>query len=170
MRHISLEFTESLDKSIKHIRKQGAFLTAKSNGKINTMTIGWGSLGLAWGKPIFTIFVRKSRYTHNFIEKSGEFTVSIPINDKFKRELYFCGTKSGRDYDKIKECSLKLIPGEVISTPVIEGCGIYFECKTLYKEHMNADFLNKKINDQSYSNEDYHTIYHGKILNCYTLE
>lgn len=170
MRHINMEFTESLDKSIKHLRKQGAFLTAKLDDEINTMTIGWGSMGIIWGKPVFTIFVRQSRYTYNFIEKSGEFTVSIPINDNFKKELSFCGSKSGRDFNKIKECNLKLIPGEVISTPVIEGCGIYFECRTLYKEHMKSDFLDKKINIQSYNNEDYHTIYHGEILNCYTLD
>ncbi|WP_338433477.1 flavin reductase family protein [Clostridium tyrobutyricum] len=170
MKHINLEFTESLDKAIKHLRKQGAFLTAKIDDRVNTMTIGWGSVGIAWGKSIFTLFVRESRYTHEFVEKSGEFTISIPVNDDLKKALAFCGVKSGRDYDKIKECHLKLVPGEVISTPVIQGCGIYFECKTLYKQQMKADFLDKKINSQSYADGDYHTIYYAEIVNCYTLD
>lgn len=170
MNHVHLELTECLDKTIKHIGKRSAFLTTRLEDKINTMAIGWATGGIVWGKPVFTAFVRESRYTHKFIEKSGEFTVSVPVNDNLKKALSFCGSKSGRDFDKIKDCNLKLIQGETISTPIIDGCGIYFECKTLYKSNIKPDFLNKKIDSQSYSNSDYHTIYYGEILSCYSLE
>ena len=73
--------------------------------------------------------VRKSRYTHGLIEKSGEFTVSVPLNKDLKDALMFCGTKSGRDYDKFKECNLTPIPGKEIDTPVIGECQLHYECK-----------------------------------------
>ena len=76
IKHIKYDkyLREVLDKMEK-----GLFLTVKSKEKINTMTIGWGSIGIIWGKPIFTVAVRNSRYTHSLIENSNNFTVSIPL-------------------------------------------------------------------------------------------
>ncbi|MCG4586306.1 flavin reductase, partial [Anaerosalibacter bizertensis] len=85
----------------------GAFLTVKSGDEVNTMTIGWGNIGVIWSMPIFTVAVRYSRHTYNLLENSDEFTVSIPIKIDMKKELAFCGTKSGRDVNKFKECNLK---------------------------------------------------------------
>lgn len=45
--------------------KKGALLTTKADNKVNTMTIAWGSLGIEWGKPIFTAFVRENRFTRS---------------------------------------------------------------------------------------------------------
>ena len=88
--------------------KKGILLTTKADGQVNTMTIGWGTMGVEWGKPIFVAYVRGSRYTHQMIEKSGEFTVNIPIGEFDSKILGICGTKSGRDMDKIKELNLTL--------------------------------------------------------------
>lgn len=92
--------------------KKGAFLTVKSGDKINTMTIGWGFIGFAWSKNLFMVMVRKSRYTHELLENTNEFTVSIPLDNDFKKQLGVCGTKSGRDIDKFKETGLQLKPGK----------------------------------------------------------
>ena len=161
-------FTMSAEKGIQNLRKNGAFLTVKCGDKVNVMTIGWGNAGFEWGKPIFTILVRKSRYTHELIEKSGEFTVSIPFDDKFKQELTVCGTKSGRNADKVKECKLKLFKGASVSTPVVDGCNLYYECKIVYKHDMNAQNLDDSIIKSCYGDNDYHTIYYGEIVNVYT--
>lgn len=37
---------------------------------------------------MFTVLVRKSRYTREFIEKSSEFTISVPTNNNLKLLLY----------------------------------------------------------------------------------
>ena len=78
--------------------KKGAFLTVKSGEAINTMTIGWATIGHVWRKPIMMVAVRLSRHTFGMIETAEDFTVSIPASD-MKEELMFCGTKSGRDYN-----------------------------------------------------------------------
>jgi len=81
--------------------KNGAFLTVKSGEAINTMTIGWATIGFVWRKPIITVAVRLLRHTFSIIEMAEDFTVSIPSSD-MKKEIMFCGTKSGRDYNKFK--------------------------------------------------------------------
>ena len=58
--------------------KTGVLLTVKAGETVNTMTIGWGTLGIEWGKPIFTAFVRESRYTKELLDQNPEFTVNIP--------------------------------------------------------------------------------------------
>lgn len=164
---MSIDFTENIKAAVDNLHKRGAFLTAKDGDKVNTMTIGWGAIGYQWNRPIFTVLVRESRYTYELIEKASEFTVSIPLNDDLKAALAFCGSKSGRDYDKIKECNLTLEPGKTTSTPIIGDCGLQFECKIVYKEAMNPELLSAEVKNASYKNGDYHTTYYGEIVGCY---
>ena len=141
---------------------KGAFLTVSHGGRDNTMTIGWGSLGVIWGKPIFSVLVRPSRFTYGLLEASGEFTVSVPLTDMSKA-LGICGSKSGRDIDKFAAAELQKMQGIKISTPVIGGAGLHYECKVLFKQPMNPALLDPAINAASYSSGDYHTIYYGLI-------
>ena len=82
---------------------RGILLTTKADGKVNTMTIGWGHIGIEWGKPIFVAYVRESRYTKQMLEANGEFTVNVPMGSIDGKILGYCGTKSGRDTDKIAD-------------------------------------------------------------------
>lgn len=162
-----MDFTKNLEKNMEFLHKKGAFLTTKVADETNTMTISWGSIGFIWGKPMFTALIRKSRHTYGLIEKAGEFTVSIPLNDNMKKELALCGTKSGRDMDKIKESNLQLEEGKTVSTPVVKGCGVHFECKVVYKQPMSPNLLDESVDKSSYESKDYHTIYFGEIVDCY---
>ncbi|MCT8976945.1 flavin reductase family protein [Clostridium sp. CX1] len=162
-----MDFTKNLEKNMEFLHKKGAFLTTKVGDEVNTMTISWGSIGFIWGKPMFTALVRKSRHTYNLLEKAGEFTVSIPLDDSMKKELALCGTKSGRDMNKIKEANLKLEEGRSLSTPVIKGSKVHFECKVVYKQPMTPNLLDEAVDNNSYGTKDYHTIYFGEIIDCY---
>jgi flavin reductase (DIM6/NTAB) family NADH-FMN oxidoreductase RutF len=165
----NIEYNELLNEAVSQLSK-GAFLTVKSGDKVNTMTIAWGMIGFIWKKPIFQVLVRESRYTHELIEESEEFTVSIPINGEMQKELSFCGSKSGRDLDKLKACELHLVEGQKVNTPVIEACSLHYECRivakqTLLKEHMLSDLVS-----DCYKNNDLHTLYYGEIVACYIKE
>ena len=70
-------YLDQADKLMERI-KQGAFLTVKAKRHCNTMTIGWATIGIIWQRPIFMIAVRDSRHTFTLIEKTDNFTVSIP--------------------------------------------------------------------------------------------
>ena len=54
----------------KQFDKKWALLTAGSMEKFNTMTISWGGLGTLWSKPVASVYVRTSRYTHEFMDEA----------------------------------------------------------------------------------------------------
>lgn len=165
-----MHFTNNLDIAIRNLYERGAFLTVKHENEINTMTIGWGTIGYQWGKPVFVVLVRKHRHTFNLIDNTDNFTVTIPLDDSLKSELSFCGTKSGRDFDKFKECNLELKSGNTINTPIINKPNtLTYECKIVYKQEMNSEFLDSPIKNSAYPREDYHVLYYGEILDCYKL-
>lgn len=164
---MKVNFTEHLESGMEVLRTRGAFLTVKSGDKINTMTIGWGSVGYNWNRPIFTVLVRKSRYTYDLIESSDNFTVSIPLSGSLKSALAVCGSKSGRDIDKFKECNLTLEKSKKVETPIIAECELHYECKIVYKQEMNPEFLSKDIVESAYKTGDYHTVYYGEIVETY---
>lgn len=148
---------------------KGAFLTTAADGKINTMTIGWGSIGYMWKRPVFTVMVRTSRHTYGLIEKNPQFTVSVPLGD-MKAALGLCGSKSGRDVDKFAAAQLQALPGQKVNVPVIGGAGLHFECNVVYKQAMSAVQLDAALAQQWYADNDWHTLYYGEILAAYTEE
>ena len=81
----------------------GAFVCSGGN----VMVASWGFIGTMWGKKVFVAPIRDSRYTKEKIDATGEFTVSVPPAGEMKKEIAFCGSKSGRDYDKWKETGMK---------------------------------------------------------------
>jgi flavin reductase (DIM6/NTAB) family NADH-FMN oxidoreductase RutF len=147
----------------------GAFLTVKSGDALNTMTIGWATIGYVWGKPIMMVAVRLSRHTFTIIERASDFTVSIPSGD-MADELTFCGTKSGRDYDKFEECNVEIAASQKVTTPIIKAPGLHYECKIVYKSAMDPAFLDESYDVAIYQAKDYHTLYFGEIVDCYEIE
>lgn len=164
---MSVNFTYKLEEAMNYLHRKGAFLTVKSDDKVNTMTISWGNIGFEWNRPIFTVLVRHSRYTHELIEDSNDFTISIPLDDNLKKELAYCGSKCGRDINKFKECNLTLEPSRIVSSPIISECKLHYECKIVYKQDMNPELLSEEVKKTSYASGDYHTIYYGEIVSCY---
>lgn len=146
---------------------KGAFLTVKSFDKVNTMTIGWGTLGYIWNKPVFMVPVRYTRHTYSMIDRVESFSVSVPVDQDLKKALAFCGTKSGRDMDKIKECGLTLAESQIIDTPIIADCALHLECKIVYKQAMEPGTLSRDIRTSSYPNNDFHVLYYGEIVKAY---
>ncbi|MDR3629134.1 MAG: flavin reductase [Desulfocapsaceae bacterium] len=159
------DYLEHADTLMERIKK-GVFLTVKAGGTVNTMTIGWATIGYVWQKPIFMVAVRDSRHTFTVIEKTDNFTVTVPSSDEYNQAILFCGTKSGRDFDKFKQCNLLTKPATCVESPVIDIPGIHFECKIAYKSAMDNAFLDRSL-EKLYPNKDYHTLYFGEILACY---
>lgn len=157
----------------KHMNP-GILLTTKANDQVNTMTIGWGTVGIEWGRPVFVAYVRGSRYTHQILEQNPEFTVNCPIGDIDKKILGFCGTKSGRDIDKIKELNLHLEESEAISVPGIKELPLTLECKVLYRNPQPTENLPQQILDRYYpemnGKRDFHYAYYAEIVNAYIIE
>lgn len=161
-----------------HIMKdigKGILLTTCAEEQVNTMIIGWGQLGVVWSKPVFQVLVRESRHTKALLDQNGEFTVNVPLGQIDKNIVAVCGTKSGRDLDKIKELGLTLEPGQTVSVPGIRELPLTLECKVIYKQAQDPAAIDKGCLERFYAkgtqNEgDYHTIYYGEITAAYIIE
>lgn len=149
---------------------QGAFLTVKSGDKTNTMTIGWGTIGHIWNKPVLSVLVRYSRYTYELIKNAADFTVSVPLNKELQRALALAGTRSGRETDKFRECQLSAAPSPKVNSPYIGECGLIYECKIVFRQKMEAEYLNKDLREKFYKDDDWHEIFYGEIVGCYLAE
>ena len=147
--------------------EKGAFLTVQANDQVNTMTIGWAMMGICWRKPILMVAVRDSRHTFGLMEAADDFCISVPTSNK-RDEIFYCGTKSGRDVDKMAECGLNTLAGHQTSSPIIDTPGLHLECKIIYKSAMDSSRLDQAYH-ALYPEEDFHTLFFGEIVDFYEL-
>ena len=171
----AFDYAETICKAMK----KGILLTTKLGETVNTMTIGWGMLGLEWGKPMFIALVRETRYTKEFLDSIGEFTVNIPIGEADSKVLGICGSKSGRDLDKIQSLGLELEESEIVSVPGIRQFPLTLECKVLYRQNQDPTQIPAAVIDRYYpevgerlpsgEKRDYHTAYYAEIVNAYLI-
>ncbi len=159
---------------------KGVLLTTKNGSKVDTMTIGWGTLGVEWGLPIFVAFVREGRFTREQLDASMEFTINVPYGDFDKKILGYCGTKSGRDTDKIAELNLTPVDSDLVKAPGIKELPLTLECKVLYRQLQDKDSIPEFIKEKMYpenldssnpgANRDYHIAYYGHIVKAYIIQ
>lgn len=159
--------------------KKGILLTTKAADKVNTMTIGWGTIGIEWGRPIFVAYVRVGRHTRKMLDACGEFTINVPYGEVDAKILGFCGTKSGRDTDKIVEMGLELVESDFVSVPGFRQFPLTLECKVLSQKLQNIPMLPETLRNRYYptgingsdpgKNEDFHIAYYGEIVNAYLI-
>lgn len=145
----------------KAIGKDWALVSAGSKQKANTMTIGWGGVGVLWGKNVAFIFVRDSRYTKELIDEGDFFSVSF-MDKAYKDALNFCGSHSGRDMDKAAKAGLTW--NYKHSIPFIDESNLVLLCQKLSAIKMTDDtFLSPDI-AKWYTDGDMHTMYVGEII------
>lgn len=138
-------------------------ITAGSLDHFNTMTAAWGGLGFLWNRPFATIFIRPQRYTYEFAEKYSQFTLSF-FGKEHKKALQLCGTKSGRDMDKVKAAGLTPLSTEH-GNVFFEEAQLMIECEKVYYDDIKPEhFIDTSI-AKNYPAHDYHRMYFGFIIN-----
>lgn len=145
------------------IGKDWFALTAKKYGKVNTMTAGWGGLGVMWGKNVCFIVVRDSRYTKEFIDSADSFSLTFFENTPDSRKaLSYIGSTSGRDEDKI--ANARLTVDYYDNTPYIAEGNMVYICRKMYRAPMPKEcFIDMDIDASWYKDGDYHNLYIGEI-------
>lgn len=153
---------EEFSNAFKKIGKDWMLISASEGDKVNGMTASWGGFGVIWGKNVAYIFVRQSRYTKEFIDKSDVLSLSFFDADK-KSILGYMGKVSGRNEDKIAKAGL--------TVEFLDGIPIYKEasqnllCRKLYAGPVSPEhFIDEDINEKWYADKDYHTMYIVEIL------
>jgi flavin reductase (DIM6/NTAB) family NADH-FMN oxidoreductase RutF len=134
------------------IKEDAIVVCQDAKGKRNLITVGWKTIGTLWSKPIITIAIHPNRFSHTVIEQGvKEFTINC--GGTVEPHILLCGTKSGRNSDKIKETGLELEPCKEIKVPIIKGAAIAFGCKIIHKASSGSITP--------------HTLYFGEILEAY---
>jgi flavin reductase (DIM6/NTAB) family NADH-FMN oxidoreductase RutF len=158
-----LRAEEIADNPFRLIGKEWMLITAGTKEAFNTMTGAWGGLGVLWERNVCFCVIRPTRYTYEFMENSDLYTLTF-LEEQYRDILTYCGSKSGRDVNKVAETGL---------TPVFDGETIYFaearlvlECRKIYHQDLNPEhFIDSKIED-FYPLKDYHRMYVGEIIRC----
>lgn len=150
------------------IGEQWMLITAGTREKCNTMTASWGGLGVLWNEPVATVYLRPQRYTKQFVDAQEYFTLSF-FDPQYKKLLALCGTKSGRDVDKVKQCGFTLAYGEG-DAPYMEQARLVLVCRKRYAREMDAAAVPEDVRKSQYAAGDYHTIYIGQIVAAYAQE
>jgi flavin reductase (DIM6/NTAB) family NADH-FMN oxidoreductase RutF len=160
-----MNYSKNFDKLCGALEGGGAFLVAENKkGRVNVMTIGWAQAGFMWGEPVLTVLVRPSRYTYLLLEDAAHFSVCVPRAGELSKELLFCGSKSGRDYDKVRACGLKLKEG-VNGAKYLDGCALVYQCDVRGSAQLKRETMGPEELEKFYPGaEAPHTMFFGKIL------
>ena len=144
---------------IKVLAKENAFdligkdwmlVTAGNKDKFNTMTASWGGIGWLWNRPVAFVFIRPERYTHEFVDREGRLTLSF-YKEAYRDALKFCGSRSGRDVDKVKETGLTPVALESGAMTFGEA-RLTLDCRKLFKASMTeANFIDRTILEKWYN-------------------
>lgn len=125
-------------------------------GKSNVFTVAWTGT-ICTKPPMLSISIRPERLSYEYIEETMEFVVNIP-SVKLTRETDYCGVRSGRKHDKIKEMGFIMKPGIEVSAEYIEECPVNIECKVkeiiklgthdlfiaeVIQSHVNSDVIDE---------------------------
>ena len=151
-----------------------------TNGeKFNAMVIGWGHLGILWSRPTFHVYVRQGRYTKGQLDRTGEFTVSIPLDKVDGTINRVCGGQSGFNVDKVSKAGLELEIARTIHTPGVRQYPLTLECRILYSQDQDLNRIPDDIRARMYpqdvpgthpmANRDCHTMYVGEIVDAYII-
>lgn len=149
------------------MRNEGLLLASVGRDRRpNVMTIGWGTLGSVWGRPVFLVLVRPSRFTYGLLEQVEDFTVNVPPAS-LSEAVAFCGMASGRQHDKFREKGLTAAAGKRVRAPIVKECVIHYECRTIHRNDVAAEALAPDIRSSFYPKGDFHRVYFGEVLAVY---
>lgn len=155
-----ISVSEWNDNLFDRIGEDWMLISAGNRETCNTMTASWGGTGILWNRPVAFSFIRPQRYTMEFIEREEYYSLAF-FGDGFRDALNFCGTKSGRDFDKWKETGLT--PAFDLA-PYPEQANTVLICRKLYRQDMTPEsFLDAEIREKNYPNNDYHRVFVGEI-------
>lgn len=144
------------------IGDQWMLITAGTAESCNTMTASWGGVGVLWQAPVATCYVRPQRYTKQFLDEQEYFTLTF-FPEEYRDALKLCGSKSGRDVDKVKECGFT-VKTAACGAPYFEEAELVVVCRKRYVQDFDPAAIPEDVKQKQYPNSDYHTMYIGEIV------
>ena len=113
--------------------------TCSRDGKPNVAAFSF-FMPVSFDPKYVAFSVAPKRYTFKNLEETGEFVVNVPSEDMLK-EIWICGTESGKSVDKFKLAKLETAESKKIRPPRIKRCPIQLECKVESMEEFGDHYL-----------------------------
>lgn len=159
----SINPQEIFDNPFKLIGSEWGLVTAGNREGLNTMTISWGGLGIMWNKPVAFTFIRPQRYTFEFLERGNFFSICF-FDESYRKALGFCGSKSGRNVDKVRETGLSVAFTDE-GVPYFEEARLVLICQKLYGQFLaEENVLGGDTVLKHYNGDEYHKMYISEIV------
>jgi flavin reductase (DIM6/NTAB) family NADH-FMN oxidoreductase RutF len=159
-----VEFFDVAHETLGKLDGEGILLVA--GDPPNPMTIGWATVGHIWGKQVMTVLVRPVRHTFSLMESVNDFSVCV-LPDQYRKALSFCGTRSGRDTNKVEACNFTIEKCSRAASFFLAESAIHFECRIIHKHRLDPATLDPEIMKKYYPLRDFHMVYYGEILGIY---
>lgn len=148
------------------IGKQWMLVTAGNRDACNTMTASWGGMGILWGTPAATAYIRPQRYTKEFLDRENYFTLSF-LPEEYRRALSYCGSHSGRKENKWENSGLTAAYTDN-GVPYVAQAELVLVCRKQFCQPMDpACILDPEVDEKWYPAKDYHYMYIGAIVEAY---
>ena len=142
-----------------------ALLSVKYENIENIATMAWVS-PVSFDPPLVMVAVSPKRYSHELVEKAGEFALLVLGEDQ-KELSTLAGTKTGRREQKWELEPFKLLrkAPRIISAPLLKECRAAYECKlvnqlstgdhTLFIGEIVAAEIHEEVNPLILFNREY---------------
>lgn len=148
------------------IGKDWALIAVNNGDKVNMMTASWGGVGIMWNKPVAFTFIRPQRFSFGLLENEDYCSLSF-FDESFRDALTFCGTKSGRDFDKVSETGLTVSYENDV--PYFEEAKLVLICRKMYTQFLNEQsIIDVETVSKQYTAGDYHKMYINEIVKVLT--
>ena len=140
--------------------------TAGNAANYNSLTLGWGSTGILWGKPVAIVYIRENRFSYRYFEESPVYVLSRYPAQYMKALYKVFGGRSGRDTDKEK-----LSGFTPVETP--DGGVTYLQaervviCRKLMRQPVPKEFVPEKLHARLNQDGRIHIQYTGEVLSVW---
>ena len=149
MKFEKIDVTKANVNPFQRIGQDWMLISAKKEGKVNTMTASWGMMGVFWGKNVVTVGIRPQRFTKEFVDAGDTFTLTF-FDGERKQEMGYLGKVSGRDEDKISKVNFHVVETEE-GEPTFEEGTMVFVCKKLMETQLNPEeFIDPEVDGRYY--------------------
>ena len=150
MKFEKIDVTKANVNPFQRIGQDWMLISAKKEGKVNTMTASWGMMGVFWGKNVVTVGIRPQRFTKEFVDAGDTFTLTF-FDGERKQEMGYLGKVSGE--------------------PTFEEGTMVFVCKKLMETQLNPEeFIDPEVDGRWYPEKDYHHMYTAEVVAAYRIE
>lgn len=150
---------------IKMLTEDWMLITAGNDQQFNMMTASSGGLGSLFGKPVAFSFIIPSRYTCQLMEKSDTYTLTF-YTEAYRDALKLCGSKSGKEVDKVKATGLTPITTPSGSKAFSEAW-LIIECRKTVAQSITPEALSSDKLKEEWAEKQLYKMFIGEIINVW---